>query len=74
MGANSSAKRANKRPKSLTCQENQSVVRVAEEHHNRQSDQPKNLVQFFRQSPLAGVDVDLQRDCDFERDVQLKSD
>jgi hypothetical protein len=33
--------------------------------------QPKSLVQFFRESPLVGVDIDLKRDKDPGRDVKL---
>lgn len=35
------------------------------------SRQPKSLVQFFRESPLVGVDLDLERDQDLERDIEL---
>jgi hypothetical protein len=47
---------------------------VAEEHYDRlvsKSHQPKNIVQFFRQSPLVGVDLDLDRDRDVGRDIEL---
>ena len=33
--------------------------------------QPKSLVEFFRHSPLHGLDLDLQRDRDLGRDVEL---
>jgi len=33
--------------------------------------QPKSLVEFFRSSPLVGVDLDLTRDRDPGRDVKL---
>ena len=29
---------------------------------------PKSLVQFFRDSPLVGVELDLERENDIERD------
>ena len=32
---------------------------------------PKSIVQFFRESPLAGADLDVERDKDAGRDVQL---
>ena len=35
------------------------------------SRQPENLVQFFRESPLAGVNLDLLRDKDSGRDIDL---
>lgn len=33
--------------------------------------QPKSLIEFFRNSPLYGVKLDLQRDRDVGRDVEL---
>ncbi len=33
--------------------------------------QPKSLVQFFRESPLVGLELDFERDQDTGRDVQL---
>ena len=32
---------------------------------------PKSLVQFFRESPLVGLDLDLERDKDTGRDTTL---
>ena len=33
--------------------------------------QPKSLVQFFRESPLVGVDLDWERDRDTGRNLDL---
>ncbi len=47
---------------------------LAEEEYVRLADkarQPKSLVQFFRKSPLVGVELDLTRDRDPGRDVDL---
>ena len=47
---------------------------VAEEQYNRlvgKSHQPKNIVDFFRQSPLVGLELDLKRDRSPARDVKL---
>ena len=33
--------------------------------------QPRSLVEFFRQSPLYGVKLDLKREPDFGRDIEL---
>lgn len=33
--------------------------------------QPQGLVQFFRESPLVGLELDLERDKDTGRDVEL---
>jgi antitoxin Phd len=61
-------------PQRITRQGKEGVVMVAEEQYDRlvgKSHQPKNLVQFFRQSPLVGVDLDLERDRDAGRDIDL---
>jgi len=61
-------------PQRITRQGKEGVVMVAEEQYDRlvgKSHQPKNLVQFFRQSPLVGVDLDLERDRDAGRDIEL---
>jgi hypothetical protein len=47
---------------------------VAEEQYDRlvsKSRQPKNIVDFFRQSPLMGLELDLTRDGSPARDVDL---
>ena len=54
-------------PQRIKRQGKEGVVMLAEEQYDRlvgKSHQPKNLVQFFRQSPLVGVDLDLARDRD----------
>ena len=33
--------------------------------------QPRNLLQFFRESPLVGIELDLERDKDEGRDIEL---
>jgi prevent-host-death family protein len=61
-------------PQRITRQGKEGVVMVAEEQYDRlvgKSHQPKNLVQFFRQSPLVGVELDLERDRDAGRDIEL---
>jgi hypothetical protein len=35
------------------------------------SREPKSIVQFFRESPLVGVELDLERDQDSGRDIRL---
>jgi hypothetical protein len=35
------------------------------------SRQPKSLVQFFRESPLVGVELDLERDKDAGPEIEL---
>lgn len=61
-------------PQRITRQGKESVVMVAEEQYDRlvgKSHQPESLVEFFRQSPLVGVDLDLERDRDAGRDIEL---
>lgn len=61
-------------PQRITRQGKEGVVMMAEEQFERlvgKSHQPKNLVEFFRQSPLVGVELDLERDRDPGRDVDL---
>jgi antitoxin Phd len=61
-------------PQRITRQGKEGVVIVAEEQYERlvgKSHQPKNLVEFFRQSPLVGVELDLDRDRDPGRDIEL---
>lgn len=61
-------------PQRITRQGKEGVVMVAEEQYDQlvgKSHQPKSLVQFFRQSPLMGVELDLERDRDAGRDIDL---
>lgn len=61
-------------PQRITRQGKEGVVMVAEEQFDRlvgKSHQPKDLVQFFRQSPLVGVELELERDRDPGRDIDL---
>jgi antitoxin Phd len=61
-------------PQRITRQGKEGVVMMAEEQYDQlvgKSHQPKNLVQFFRQSPLVGIDLDLKRDRDPGRDTDL---
>ena len=47
---------------------------IADEQYDRlimKSHQPKSIVQFFRESPLVGVDLDFDRDKDTGRDIDL---
>jgi antitoxin Phd len=61
-------------PQRITRQGKEGVVMIADEQYERlmgQSHQPKSIVQFFRESPLVGVDLDLERVKDTGRDVEL---
>lgn len=61
-------------PQRITKQGKESVVMVAEERYEQlvgKSRQPRNIVDFFRQSPLMGLKLDLKRDRSPARDVDL---
>src|SRR5580658_9469253 len=61
-------------PQRITRQGKEGVVMISEEQYDRltaKSRQPKSIVQFFRESPLMGADLDLERDQDPGRDLEL---
>lgn len=61
-------------PQRITRQGKEGVVMISDEQYQRltvKSRQPKSLVQFFRESPLVGVKLDLDRDKDTGRDIEL---
>jgi antitoxin Phd len=61
-------------PQRITRQGKEGVVMISDEQYRRlmvKSHQPKSLVRFFRESPLAGVMLDWERDKDAGRDPEL---
>src|SRR5712692_8778189 len=61
-------------PQLITRQGKEGVVMLPVEQFNQlaaKARQPKSLVQFFRQSPLVGANLNLKRDKDAGRDVEL---
>jgi antitoxin Phd len=61
-------------PQRITRQGKEGVVMISDEQYERllaKSRQPKSLVQFFRESPMVGVDLHLERDKDPGRDVEI---
>lgn len=61
-------------PQWVTRQGRDAVVIVAAEEFQRlraRSKQPESLVEFFAKSPLAGANLDLDRNRDYGRDVDL---
>jgi antitoxin Phd len=61
-------------PQRIRRQGKEGVVMVAEEQYNRllgKSHQPKSLVEFFRRSPMVGIELDLERDRSAKRDIEL---
>ena len=61
-------------PQVVTCHGKEAVVVISGEEYERlarKSHQPRSLVQFFRQSPLVGVELDLEREKGEAREIQL---
>jgi prevent-host-death family protein len=61
-------------PQLITRQGKEGVVMLPVEQFDQlvvRSYQPQSLVQFFRESPLVGVKLDLERDKDVGRDIDL---
>jgi antitoxin Phd len=61
-------------PQLITRHGKQGVVMISEEQFEQligRSRQPKSLVQFFRESPFLGIDIDLERDKDEGREIDL---
>ncbi|HEY6338191.1 MAG TPA: type II toxin-antitoxin system Phd/YefM family antitoxin [Candidatus Sulfotelmatobacter sp.] len=61
-------------PQRILRQGKDGVIMIAEEQYNRlvgKAHQPRNLVEFFRRSPLVGVDLSIERDDDRGRDIEL---
>ena len=61
-------------PQYVTKAGKEAVVIIPAEEFERLTErrhQPKNLVDFFRNSPLVGADVDLGREPDYGRDFDL---
>jgi antitoxin Phd len=61
-------------PQRITRQGKEGVVMISDEQYQRllaKSRQPKSLVQFFRESPWVGVELDLERDKDTGRDIEV---
>jgi prevent-host-death family protein len=63
-------------PQLITRQGKEGVVMIADEQYQQlvgKSHQPKSIVQFFRESPLVGIDLNLERakDKDEGRDTEL---
>jgi antitoxin Phd len=61
-------------PQRITRQGKEGVVMISDEHHKRliaRKQRSKTLVQFFRESPLVGLELDLTRDKDTGREISL---
>lgn len=61
-------------PQLITLRDKEGVVMISDEQYERlvgKAHQPQNLLRFFRESPLVGVELDLERDKDQGRDIAL---
>jgi antitoxin Phd len=61
-------------PQLITRQGKDGVVMLPVEQFDRlvnRARQPKSLVQFFRESPLVGLELEFERDKDTGRDIEL---
>lgn len=61
-------------PQLITRQGKEGVVMIADEQYERlvgKAKQPKSLLQFFRESPLVGLELNFERDRDEGRDIEL---
>jgi len=61
-------------PQRIVKQGKEGVVMISFEDYDllvAKARQPNSLVQFFRESPLVGVDLDLERDQDTGRDIEF---
>jgi antitoxin Phd len=61
-------------PQLITRQGKEGVVMISDEQYDQlvgRSHQPKSIVQFFQDSPLVGVELNLERNKDEGRDVLL---
>jgi prevent-host-death family protein len=60
-----------KGPQVVTRRGEEVVVIISTEEYDRLKKSQSSLTDFFRQSPLVGVELDLKRDQTFPRDVDL---
>jgi antitoxin Phd len=61
-------------PQLITRQGKEGVVMISGEQYEQlvgKSHQPKSIVQFFRESPLVGVELNLEREKDEGREIEL---
>jgi antitoxin Phd len=61
-------------PQLITRQGKEGVVMISEEQYEQlvgKAHQPKGLLQFFRESPLVGLELTFERDKDEGRDIEL---
>jgi antitoxin Phd len=61
-------------PQVITRQGTEAVVMISQERYDQlvsKPNRPKSLVQFFRESPFVGLDIEFEREKDEGRDADL---
>ena len=58
-------------PQIVTRHGEELVVIISKDEYNRLRKSQTSLLEFFRQSPLVGVELDLERDKSMPRDIDL---
>jgi len=58
-------------PQYISVRGDPAVVVISEEKYRALITPPTSLVDFFRQSPLVGLKLDLSRDQSLNRDIEL---
>ncbi len=60
-----------KGPQVVTRRGEEVVVIISSMEYGRLKKSQTSLLDFFRQSPLVGIELDLERDRSFPRDIEL---
>jgi len=58
-------------PQAITVRGRTAAVVVSQEEYERLKGKKPSLVEFMRSSPLAGVDLEIERDRSPDRDIDL---
>jgi len=58
-------------PQIVTVRDREAAVVLSIEEYGKLTRHEDSLLEFFRKSPLRGVDLDLERDRDPGRDIEL---
>lgn len=58
-------------PQTITVRGQDAVVVISVEEYEELTRPKQSLIEFFRESPLCGVELDLERDRDAGREIQL---
>lgn len=58
-------------PQVITVHGKEAVVVISADEYKHLARRKGSLLDFFQNSPLVGVDLDLERDRDYGRDIEL---